>query len=119
MYISNTKGGNRAHSDMIPVRHAPASNTAAVVTITGVPGMKICLHKIISSYDADPTGGSVLIESPASTTKKKYFVVKGGPVPITLAPYTADAGVNVVVTLAAGGNGITGILEVDYDLTGD
>lgn len=119
MLFGLLKGGNQASRDLLTARHAPAANTAAIITIAAVAGMKIQLHKVFSSYDTDPTAGSLLIESPASTAKFKVFIVKAGPVPLTFSPRTFAENTAVVITLAAGGGTSLAILEAEYTLVMD
>lgn len=93
--------------------HEPASNTAAVVTLA-VPGSGIShvLYSAAWSYDGDPTGGALTIAVDGGTWFK-IDIVKAGPGQFTFdPPLKATANKQVVVTLAAGGSGISGIVNV-------
>ena len=93
--------------------HEPASNTAAVVTLA-VPGSGIShvLYSVAWSYDGDPTGGALTITIDAATWFK-VDIVKAGPGQFAFdPPLKATANKQVVVTLAAGGSGVSGIVNV-------
>lgn len=94
--------------------HAPASNTAAVVTVSGVTGIPIQVGQVFWSYSAAPTGGSIKIEDGSSN-------VVWGPFAITSAgigsitfdpPLQGTVGTDLILTLAAGGTGISGVVGI-------
>lgn len=93
--------------------HEPASNTAAVVTLAaGGSGVSHVLYGVAWSYDGDPTGGALTITVDAATWFK-VDIVKAGPGQFSWTPpYKATANKQVVVTLAAGGSGVSGIVNV-------
>jgi hypothetical protein len=88
--------------------NAPAANTAAVVTLAGVGGQSWTIAGIYWSYDDDPTGGQLTLDIGGVTAFTEY-VTDGGPgfFPFT-PPMQVTAGAAVVITLAAGGAGISG-----------
>lgn len=91
--------------------HAPASNTAAVVTLTAVASYHRAIKTIIWSYSAAPTGGRLTITDNAVTVLDMDITAAGpGILPIGMA-FTENT--QVVVTLAAGGAGISGKLTVE------
>ena len=96
--------------------HAPAANTAAVVTYPAIPWAIHVIGGVAWGYSGgDPTGGSIKVEDGSGN-------VIFGPIPITAAgagafyfPMTKrNAAVNraLIITLAAGGGGITGVLSI-------
>lgn len=92
--------------------HAPASNTAAVITYAADASYKHTIGGVAWSYDAAPTGGSLTITSNGSTIFK-VNITAAGPGFIPFNPPLQNAAVNqaLVITLAAGGSGITGIVN--------
>jgi hypothetical protein len=93
--------------------HAPAANTAAVVTLTGAAGQSWEIAGIYFSYSEDPTGGSLVINSGGAGDKLAVDQPDGGVgfLPFT-PPMRFNPGVTVTVTLAAGGGTATGKLTV-------
>lgn len=91
--------------------HEPAANAAATITLTGVANRRWVVATLGWSYDAAPTGGSLKIEAPSGTTEWVQSVTAAGPG--TFNPlYVAPANTDVVLTLAAGGAGISGKVSV-------
>ncbi len=94
--------------------HEPSSNTAAVVTLADPASDKQCwvVSGFSWSYDGAPTAGSVTITD--GTTPYKIDITAAGPgfvvfgTPKKFAPNTAVTG-----TLAAGGSGVSGIINLD------
>jgi len=92
--------------------HAPAANTAAVVTYTGAAGSSHVIAGIAWSYDGAPTGGNLLVEDDSDTVLSLDVTAAGpGFIPFSV-PKRATAGNDLVVTLAAGGAGVTGKVSV-------
>jgi hypothetical protein len=95
---------------------APAANTAAVVTFASVEGRSHVIWAIEWSYSAGPTGGSVTITD-GGVVMLQLDITAGGPGSILFEPpKKAYRGNAVVVTLAAGGAGISGKLNVAHTL---
>lgn len=100
-----------------PYTHAPASNTEAVITIAAMVGQRIKIASLVFSYDADPTGGILTIESPSGTVKHTEYVTNKGVGPVLFGG--GDAGcweapernTAVVIRLTAGGAGILGAVN--------
>lgn len=101
--------------------HQPAANTAAVCTLPAVEGKSRHIGQILLSYDDDPTGGEIKVEeynAAGDTVERtiiKHAVTSGGLGPWLFAPtikFTANR--KVVVTLAAGGSGVSGALFVNH-----
>jgi hypothetical protein len=89
---------------------AESSNTNVVVTIPGVSGFQNYIHHIQWSYDGTPIGGMITIQDGVGGTILWQQAITasgpGGQDPDELG----TAGVDTVVTLAAGGSGVTGRL---------
>lgn len=92
--------------------HAPASNTAAVITYAAPgAGFRHVLSGVAWSYDADPTAGSLTITDGGNTIFKIAVTNKGpGFIPFD-PPKMAGDNAALVITLAAGGSGITGVVN--------
>ena len=92
--------------------HGPAVNTVAIVTLTAVTDKRRELHGIAWSYNASPTGGSVIIED-GSTTIFKVFVAATGPDSLNFnRTIFSTPGQALTITLAAAGGAVTGTLNV-------
>lgn len=91
--------------------HAPASNTAAVVTLAAAAGQAHILAGLVSSYDGSPTAGTLTITD--GTTTFVWSVTAAGPAPVSFpVPLRFAVGAGVTVTLSAGGSGVTGKLNL-------
>jgi len=94
----------------------PASNTAAVVTLaapTNHPAGRAWMYGGLSwSYDEDPTGGNLIITNGGTTAFSIDITAPGVGIIIYPVPMRADDQAAVVFTLAAGGVGVTGKLNV-------
>src|SRR4051794_18599647 len=89
--------------------HAPASNTAAVVTYAAVSDRQHAITGIAWSYDGAPTGGNLKIEDGSGTTVFSIDITAGGPGVLYFDPAKHGAkNTALIVTLAAGGSGVTG-----------
>ncbi len=98
-------------SDVTNPSNFPAANTAAVITLVAVENRRNIIHFAQWSYSAAPTGGRLTI-TVAGTTVKDMDIIAGGPGGFS---FYVVGGINqeVVITLAAGGVGITGRLMAD------
>lgn len=95
--------------------HAPAANTAAVVTYTADASNKHVVTGIAWSYAGGiPTGGNLKVEDVSGTTVCSLDITEEGPGIIVFPKPKKGAAVNtaMIVTLAAGGAGITGKVSV-------
>lgn len=94
--------------------HVPAANTAAVVTYAALDAAKAhVIDQIFWSYSAAPTGGTLKVEDVAGTVVfGPHHITAAGPDSLTFDPplRSAIGGTAMIVTLAAGGAGITGVL---------
>lgn len=85
-----------------PYTNKPASNTDAVITVPAIAGAQVELADISWSYDVDPTGGHLQVESPLGTILKQWDVTKGGPGELVFNDGLCGApGQAVIVTLKA------------------
>ena len=95
--------------------HAPAANTAAVVTYAGVAAVRNCITGMAWSYDGGiPVGGNLLIEDVAGTDVFTMDITEESPGFIMFPKPKQSAAVNtaMIITLAAGGAGVTGKISV-------
>ncbi len=94
--------------------HEPASNTTAVITYSAVASIQHIISDVFFSYSDDPTGGGLTIEDGANTIFSIGIAHGGaGFIPL-IPPKKGTANTNLVITLAAGGAGITGKLSVTH-----
>jgi hypothetical protein len=92
---------------------APAANTAAVITLAAQAGLSNVIGEVYWSYDDTPTGGELTIEDGAGTTVFQQHITNGGPGFFQfLYPKRGTANTAMIVTLAAGGAGISGTLNI-------
>lgn len=93
--------------------HAPAANTAAQITYAAVAKRAHAVSGVAWSYSGTPTGGNLKLENGAGNTVFALDISSAGaglivfPHPKRGAPNTA-----LIVTLAAGGAGVSGKLSV-------
>jgi hypothetical protein len=93
--------------------HAPASNTAAVVTYAATSAGRHALTAIAWSYSAAPTGGNLKIEDGSGTVIFSMDITAAGANSIDFPlPKCGRLNTAMIVTLAAGGSGITGKVNV-------
>lgn len=93
-----------------------ATNAAVTVTLVGQAAQRHKAHQVTWSYSAAPTNGRVN-SSGLQGDELDFDVTAGGPGGLALPPssYGGVAG-NVTFTLAAGGSGIVGKLNVFSEL---
>lgn len=94
--------------------HEPAVNTAAIVTkAAAAAGICHVLGLAGWSYDLLPTAGSLTIEDGAGNTIFKVDIPESGPGFLPFVPgLKGTAATALVVTLAAGGAGVSGIVSL-------
>lgn len=93
--------------------HAPAANTIAVVTLAATPGSGHAIGLVVAAFSATPAAGAVLTIAEGATTVFHAYIPAAGPHTIPFhAPLLGAAGAAVVVTLTAGGAGVSGSLSV-------
>ena len=97
---------------------APAANTAAVVTYAAVPARSHAITGVGWSYSGAPAGGNLKIEDGAGVTVFTLDVTSGGAGVVYFAPLKRGAtNTACIVTLAAGGAGVSGKVSVLGHLT--
>ena len=101
------QASNPAHTS------TPAVNTAAVLTlVAGGAGVAHVIASIDWSYNDDPTGGSLIITD-GGVAEWTVAVTNGGPGFFSWEPPRSfSLNSQVIVTLAAGGAGVTGTLNI-------
>lgn len=114
--LSKIVGNKLNNNGVVRGIHVPASNTAAVVTLTALAGQRRIINAVQWSYTAAPTGGRLTISD--GTTRFDVDITAAGPGGFGLC-IPGDAGTEVVITLAAGGAGIVGKLNVQSSLESD
>ena len=93
--------------------HAPASNTAAVVTYAAVTDRQHSVSGVAWSYSAAPTGGNLKIEDGSGTTVFSIDITAAGPgVVYFTPPKTGTRNTALIITLAAGGSGVSGKVSI-------
>ncbi len=96
----------------------PTSNTAAVVTYAAVTGQFHVLHQIIASLDIDPAAAvNLKVEDVSGTTIFSADIpATAGIYAFTFSPakQAAASGTAMIITLAAGGSGVTGKLNCTH-----
>ncbi len=102
------------HESRLWTSHEPAANTAAVVTIAAATNKYHHISQVVYSYDADPTGGSLTITDGTYTVV--VDITTTGPGSLYFPrEFASSLGSAITVTLAAGGAGVTGKLNVQSD----
>lgn len=87
------------------------ANAAVSITLVGKAGYRHHVQQITWSYSGTPTGA--LSTTGLEGDELTFDVVNGGPGGLALPPSAYGVvGANVVISLAAGGGGITGKLNV-------
>ena len=94
--------------------HEPAANIAAVVTYAGVAGIRHVITGLAWSYVGGIPAGGTLTVTDAGNTVFVIGISEEGPGFITFPSPKRSAAVNtpMVATLAAGGAGITGKINI-------
>jgi hypothetical protein len=94
-----------------PRTHAPAADTAAIITIAAVADETHVVDAVQWSYSEAPTGGSLTITVNA-VTKFKIAITAAGPGFINFPQgLYGDVNQAVVITLAAGAGTCVGIVS--------
>jgi len=89
--------------------NAPGANAAAVITYAAAgAGVSHVLGGVAWSYDADPTGGRLTITDDGNTVFDVNITSKGPGFFTFPRPKKGTANKALVITLAAGGSGVTG-----------
>lgn len=95
-----------------PTSATAAANTAVVTTYAAVAGQRHRLTLLDASYSAAPAGARVLVQDGAATVyDHDYGATQPSSVPIPPGGIQGSVNTQMVVTLAAGGAGVTGKLN--------
>lgn len=89
-----------------------ATNAAATKTYAAVARRSHVLIWIGWSYSADPTGGKLTVENGVGTTVFEVDITKGDPGALFFPDLPMSVNTALIVTLAAGGAGVLGKLNV-------
>lgn len=96
---------------VVPKAHAPAANTAAIITLAAGETTRHVIDRIGGGYDGAPTGGSLTVASTVGGTavSQVYPITAGGIFFLPFdPPLQGDLNTAITITLAAGGAGVTG-----------
>jgi hypothetical protein len=95
---------------------APTSNAAATVTYAAAgANVSHCVGQIAWSYNGTPTGGNLTIQDGSGNVIFSVDITNGGPGVFTFAPPKKGTANNaLIVTLAAGGSGVSGKLSCTH-----
>lgn len=92
---------------------APAANTAATVTYAAIAGQRhVVTGFALSYYGGIPTGGNVMVTSDGVIIFNMDVAEEGAGEIIFPSPKSGGVGAALVITLTAGGAGITGKLNI-------
>jgi len=93
--------------------HAPAANTAAVVTYAAATDRGHVVTGVAWSYSAAPTGGNLKVEDGSGNTVFSMDVTAAGAGVIVFPrPKRGTTDTAMIVTLAAGGASVSGKVSV-------
>ena len=91
---------------------APGANTIATVTFGAVAGQRNQFEFVAWSYNDDPTNGRLYVHNGAGVIYFDIDITSGGPGFIPFTPEMSAVGAALYVSLAAGGAGISGKVNV-------
>lgn len=107
---SSSQTDQRSRSVSTGQVHDPIANTAAIITL-GAAGVGISnvISGIAWSYNADPTGGNLIVENGSGSTVFSIDITNQGPgfIPFN-PPKKGTANTDMIITLAAGGASVVG-----------
>jgi hypothetical protein len=91
---------------------APASNTAAQLSYAAVSDRRHALAGVAWSYDAAPASGELKIEDGSGNTVFRVKITAAGPGVFYFTPAKLGSlNTALIITLAAGGSGVTGMVS--------
>lgn len=113
--------GNRAHVTLAPrilvtsTLASPGANADAVITLPAEPGFHRTIQAVLWSYNDIPsTGGLAITDDGVGQLDLDITAAGPGMLPLN---WVFGAESDIVVTLDAGGPGVTGRLTVRHFLT--
>lgn len=101
----------------IPLRNAPAANTAAVITIAAVAGARHELSYISYRYSALAAAGVLTVENGAGVTVFDAATVLTAALTTNIFfthPLRGSVNTAMIITLPTGGAAVTGVLCAGY-----
>ena len=107
---------SRAISSFTQAQGTSGANAAITVTLAASAGNRHHVVEVIASYSGTPTGGR-LTSTGLAGDQLDVDVTASGPAPISFPPVTGAGSGAVTFTLAAGGAGVVGKLNVIYATT--
>jgi len=119
--LTKIVGNKLSNNNVLPKSHYPTGNTAAVITIAAVADQRIIIDSIQWSYSGAPTGGRLSITD-GGVTIFDIDITAAGPggfgltLPASGGLKSPAAGSAIVITLAAGGAGVTGKLNAQVSI---
>jgi len=94
----------------VPNNATADANTAVVITIAAIAGIRHILRHVQLSYSSNPSGGNILVEDGSGNTILDLAVINGGTGGFTTTlPGTVNTA--MIITLAAGGGATIGTLN--------
>jgi len=96
---------------VVPKAHAPAANTAAIITLAAAAGVRHVVDKIFGGYLATPTAGSLTIAITVQGTAVSMVlpITSAGPLVLNCdPPLQGDVNTAITITLAAGSGTVVG-----------
>lgn len=96
---------------VVPKSHAPAANTAAIITLAATANVRHVVDQVFGGYDAAPTGGSIKIEATVDgdTVTMEAAITSAGLFVLPMErPLQGDDNTAITITLAAAGAAVTG-----------
>jgi hypothetical protein len=99
--------------------HAPADNTAAVVTYSAASGQKHYIHDIFWGYDSDLTAvGTLQVTDDSAVVFGPLPITASGPGFLHFNPPIVSSTANkaMVVTLSTGGTTVQGVLSCRHEV---
>lgn len=111
----NISQWREANKMLTTYNHAPTSNTAAVVTLDADSVRANTISTISYSYSGTPTNGTLKIEDGSGTTVfGPHAVAAAGLQQLNFdPPIHGSINAALIVTLAAGGSGVSGALTLN------
>lgn len=102
---------------LLKAKHHPVANTAAVITLNAVAGLRHVIQSFQWGYSDTPAGAYIQI-SINGTVEWKVPITAGGPGGFSF-PIVGGVNQAVVLTLAAPGGVVVGYLNAQYTTESD
>ena len=116
--LSNVGDGLGVALTSAPASHAQtqsATNAVTTITLAATPGQRHRLTMLSVSYSATPSGGNVqVLDGAAPILNLDVAAVGACVVPLPAGGIGGTAGQSMTVTLAAGGSGVVGRVNIAH-----